>query len=97
MAGKAAAASQEAFRSQASSLEDINETQQDDVELLPAELIEADDENDRIVVDSNTVNTGFRFGSRTSRWALALDRGLNRLLTRIVWVETTRGFVGGRC
>ena len=58
MAGKAAAASQEAFRSQASSLEDINGTQQDEVELLPAELIEADDENDRIVVDSNTVNTG---------------------------------------
>ena len=48
-----AVASQEAFRSQALSLKEINTTQQDDIKSLRAELTEAEDNYDRFMVDSN--------------------------------------------
>ena len=48
-----AAASREAFRSQVSSLREVNVTQQDDIESLRAELAEAEDKHDRFVVDSD--------------------------------------------
>jgi len=50
---EAAEASQEAFRSQVSSLKEVNATQQDDVKSLWAELFEAGDRYDRLVEDSN--------------------------------------------
>ena len=46
-------ASQEAFRSQALSLKEINTTQQDDIKSLRAELAETEDKYDRFTVDSN--------------------------------------------
>jgi len=55
MAGKleAATASQEAFRSQVSSLKGVNIAQQEDIELLREELVEAKDKYDRLIVASN--------------------------------------------
>jgi FtsZ-binding cell division protein ZapB len=55
MAGglEVAAASREAFRSQTSSLEEVNTTQQGDIKSLRAELAEAKDRHDRFMVDSN--------------------------------------------
>lgn len=55
MAGKLgiAEASQEAFRSQVSSLRDVNAAQQEDIKSLWAELFEAGDKYDRLVEDSN--------------------------------------------
>ena len=50
---KAAEASQEAFRSQVSSLKEVNVAQQDDIKSLRAELAEAREKYDRLVVDSN--------------------------------------------
>jgi len=48
-----AEASREAFRSQVSSLKEVNATQQDDIKSLRAELAEAKDKYDRLLVDSN--------------------------------------------
>ena len=55
MAGKLkeAAASQEAFRSQVSSLKEANTVQQDDIKALREELAETKDKHDRLMVDSN--------------------------------------------
>ena len=50
---EAAAASQEAFHSQVSSLKEANVTQQDDVQPLRAELVKAKEKYDRFVVGSN--------------------------------------------
>ena len=50
---KAAEASQEAFRSQVTSFKETNTTQQDDIKSLRAELSEARDKHDRLMVDSN--------------------------------------------
>jgi len=50
----AAEASQEAFRSQVSSLKEVYTTQQDDIKSLQAELAEANGKYDRLMVDSNT-------------------------------------------
>jgi len=50
---EAAAASQEAFRSQVSALKDVNATQQDDIKSLREELLEAKSKHDRLLVDSN--------------------------------------------
>lgn len=62
MAGKleAAAASQEAFRSQVSSLKEINMTQQVDIKALQTELIGSKDERDRLVLDSNAEKAAFQ-------------------------------------
>lgn len=49
----AAAASQEAFRSQISALKDVNTSQQDDIKSLREELLEAKGEYDRLLVESN--------------------------------------------
>lgn len=51
---KGAEASQEAFRSQVSSLKEVNTSQQDDIKSLRDELAEAKEKYDRLVVDSNT-------------------------------------------
>jgi len=55
MMGKLAAAeaSQEAFRSQVSSLKEVYTAQQDDIKSLQEELVEARGRYDRLVVDSN--------------------------------------------
>ena len=50
---EAAIASQEAFRSQVSSLKEVNTTQQDDIKSLRVELVEAKGQCDRLIVDSN--------------------------------------------
>jgi len=50
---EAAEASQDAFRSQVSSLKEVNATQQEDSKSLWAELFEAGDKYDRLVEDSN--------------------------------------------
>ncbi|KAF9641940.1 hypothetical protein BDM02DRAFT_3124979 [Thelephora ganbajun] len=50
---EAAAASQEAFRSQVSSLREVNTTQQDDIKSLRAELTEVKGKHDRLLVESN--------------------------------------------
>ena len=57
---EAAAASQEAFRSQALSLKEINTTQQDDIKSLRAELTEAEDKHGRFMVDSNAENAALK-------------------------------------
>jgi FtsZ-binding cell division protein ZapB len=49
----AAAASQEAFRSQISCLKEANTSQQGNIMSLQAELIEANDQHDRAIVGSN--------------------------------------------
>ena len=56
----AAEASQEAFRSQVLSLKEVNTTQQDDIESLRAELVEAEDQCDRLVADSNAERAAFQ-------------------------------------
>jgi len=55
MAGKleAAETSQEVFRSEVSSLKEASTTQQEEIKALRAELSEAKDKYDRVVVDSN--------------------------------------------
>ena len=55
VAGKleAAGASQEAFRSQVSSLKEANTTQQGDIKSLRAELAEAKEKYNRLAVNSN--------------------------------------------
>jgi len=55
VAGKleSAEASQEAFRSQVTNLKEVNTTQQDDIKVLRAELVEAKGHHDRLIVDSN--------------------------------------------
>lgn len=45
--------SHEALRSQASTLKEINMTQQDNIKSLRAELIEVEDKYNRFMVDSN--------------------------------------------
>ena len=50
---EAAAASQEAFRSPVSSLKGVDTTQQDDLRLLRAELVEAKDKYDQLIVGLN--------------------------------------------
>ena len=50
---EAAEASQEALRSQVSYLKEVNMTQQDSIKSLRAELVEARDRHDRLMVDSN--------------------------------------------
>ena len=50
---EAATASQEAFRSQVSSLKETNTTQQNNVQSLRAELVETKDKYSRFVVGSN--------------------------------------------
>ena len=62
MAGelKATAASQEAFRSQVSSLKEVNTTQQEEIKLLRDELAEAQGKYDRLTLDSNAESVAFR-------------------------------------
>ena len=50
---KGAEASQEAFRSQVSSLKEVNTAQQDEIKSLWAELAEAKEKYDRLMVDSD--------------------------------------------
>lgn len=50
---EAAAASQEAFRSQVTSLKEVNAAQQQDIDSLRAELLESKDKCNRLVEDSN--------------------------------------------
>ena len=51
---RAAADSQEAFRSQVSSLKQVNTTQRDDIKSLRAELADAKDNYNRLLANSNT-------------------------------------------
>ncbi|KAF9642246.1 hypothetical protein BDM02DRAFT_2470833 [Thelephora ganbajun] len=55
-----ATASQEAFRSQVSSLREVNATQQDDIKSLRAELIEVKGKHDRLLVESNAERAGLQ-------------------------------------
>jgi predicted RNase H-like nuclease (RuvC/YqgF family) len=48
-----AEASQEAFCSQISCLKEVDTTQQDDIKSLQAELVEAKDQHDLLMADSN--------------------------------------------
>jgi len=50
---EATEASREAFRSQVSSLKEVNATQENDIKSLRAELTEAKEKYDRLMVDSN--------------------------------------------
>ena len=50
---RSAVASQEAFRSQVSSLKEVNTAQQEDLKILREELAEAEGKYDRLTVDSN--------------------------------------------
>jgi len=50
---EAAAASQEAFRSQISALKEVNTTQQNNIMMLQGELLNSKSEYDRLLVDSN--------------------------------------------
>jgi len=50
---EAAEASREAFRSQVSSLKEVNTTQENEIKSLRAELAEAKEKYDRLMVDSN--------------------------------------------
>jgi len=50
---EAAEASREAFRSQVSSLKEVNTTRENDIKSLGAELAEAKENYDRLMVDSN--------------------------------------------
>ena len=50
---ESAEASREAFRSQVSSLKQVNTTQEDDIKALRVELTETEDKYDRLMVDSN--------------------------------------------
>ena len=80
MMGKleAAAASQEAFRSQISGLKEVNTTQQDDIKSLREELLKAQNQYDRLLADSNAekatlqariLDIEVRLGSRLlNRW-----------------------------
>jgi len=57
---EAATASQEAFRSQVSSLKEVSVTQQDDIKSLRAKLIEAKGKYDRLLADSNAERATFQ-------------------------------------
>ena len=101
MKGKleAAAASQEAFRSQISALKGDNTTQQDDIRSLRGELLEAKSKYDQLAVDSNVekdalkdrildleVRPRFPFGG----WVCCA-------YCRVVWIDTADGTERGRC
>ena len=62
MAGelKATAASQEAFRSQVSSLKEANTTKQEDINVLREELVEAKGKCDRLILDSDAERAALR-------------------------------------
>ena len=55
-----AEASQEAFRSQVSSLKEVNTTQQDDIKSLQAELAEVKEKYDGLLANSNAERTAFQ-------------------------------------
>ena len=57
---ESAEASREAFRSQVSSLKEVNATQQADIKTLWADLTEINGKYDRFVADSNTEKTALQ-------------------------------------
>lgn len=57
---KAAEASQEAFRSQISSLKEVNTTQQADIKSLRAKLTEAKNKYNQLAMDSNAENVALQ-------------------------------------
>ena len=85
-------ASQGAFRSQVSSLREVNTTQQDDIKSMRAGMTEAKEKYNRLVVDSNAEKAALHVQ------VLDLEVGLEsyliadrtRLLICIVRIGTTR-------
>ena len=57
---KAATGSQEAFRFQVSSLKEVNTTQENEIKSLRAEVIEAREKHDQLMVDSNAEKTALQ-------------------------------------
>jgi len=92
-----AEASQEAFRSQVSSLSEVNATQHDDMESLRTQLSEAKDKYDRLMADSNTKMAAV--GAQISALEVGLEPNLIidrvRLLTHIAWTGATGRAKGG--
>ena len=82
---EAAEASREAFRSQVSSLKDVNMTQQDDIKFLRVELSEAKEKYDQLVVGSNTEKSALQV--RVSDLEVCFDSFDRELNTTI---ETNR-------
>ena len=92
---KAAKDSREAFRFQVSSLKEVNTTQENEIKSLRAEVIEAREKHDQLMVDSNAEKAALQI------WVLDLEVRLDsclimRSLTWIVWVGATRRTEGGR-
>ena len=95
---EAAEASQEAFRSQVSSLKEINAAQQEEIKSLWAELFEAGDKYDRLVEDSSMEKSALQVQvlDLEVRLESCLVVNQTRTLTRVVWAgATTR--VEGDC
>jgi chromosome segregation ATPase len=101
MAGglEAAEASQEAFRSQVLSLKEVNTTQQDNIKSLRAELVEARDKYDRLVMDSNAERAAFQIRALDLEVRLGSCPIMDRtwLFMRILWIGTTGRAERGRC
>jgi FtsZ-binding cell division protein ZapB len=97
MKGKleAAAASQEAFRSQVSALKEMNTAQQGDIKSLRAELLEAKGECDRLSVERDAL--------RDRVMGLEVCFGLHPVMslmwrpTRVICVGAARGAEGNGC
>ena len=75
---KAAAASQEAFRSQVSGLKETNTTQQDEIKSLRAELLEAGGKFDRLLMNSNAERATFQARISNLEVCLEFYRLVNR-------------------
>ena len=89
---RAVEASQGAFCSQVSSLKEVNTTQQDDIRSLRADLAEAKDKYNRLVVDSNAEKAALQVQVLDLEVGLGsyLVSGRRQLLTWIVRLGTTR-------
>lgn len=90
-----AEASQEAFHFQIASLKETNRTQQDDINSMRAELSEAKEKYDQLMVDSNAEKAVLQAQvlDLEVRWDI-VDR--TRLLTHAVRADTTGGAEGER-
>lgn len=91
----AAEASQEAFRSQTISLKETNTVQRDDIESLLADLSEAKDKYNQLMIGSNAEKAALQV--QVMDLEVRLVCGLNTVIDARRMVGTTRRVEGDRC
>jgi FtsZ-binding cell division protein ZapB len=92
---KGAGASQEAFRSQVSSLKETNTTQQDDIGSLRIELAKANERFNWLMVDSSAEKAAFE--TQVSDLEVCREsRLIDKSHRHVIWIGTTGGTKGDR-